>query len=271
MVAAAVALTLTTLFLNFPEALLGTIAVVMFWCFYLIASGKPRLLPMLLLLYLVIIPVVALDSPSGAFFIAIALVQSFVMAIFIVWTVYLFWPAIKLPATNAAVAQSATLPSPATAALLSTAVLLPLMLLFLVFSLSYALPVLVSTLLVLSRLTMTSSQQHAMALLAGNLEGGIVGLIIYVLLAVAPSLVTLTLLMMLAGLWFGTRITAGGTRAVMAFIACNTMVIVLSSSLLQGQGTLQLWITRLFYIFAAAAFSVGMMSLLWPSTKQQKN
>jgi maltodextrin utilization protein YvdJ len=57
----------------------------------------------------------------------------------------------------------------------------------------------------------------------------------------------------------------------MAFIACNTMVIVLSSSLLQGQGTLQLWITRLFYIFSAAAFSVGMMSLLWPSNKQQKN
>jgi len=259
LLAAAVVLLLCAALLDMPIIFLGALALLLVLCFLWIAQGRPRLPALLMLLYAVIVPVIALDTAGGALALTSALVGSFMVAIVITWLVYLPWPAAR-PAAAPGVARA--VPSPARAALLGAAILLALMTVFLSFGLSQALPALVSTMLVLSRLDMSTGRQQAVALVAGNLQGGVAALVVYSLLSLNPSLLTLALLVLLAGLWFGGRI-AQGAQAGVAFIACNTLLIVLGSGLAQNGDTLLGWINRLMYIVAAAGFSMGMMSLLW--------
>jgi hypothetical protein len=257
--AAAIVLLVTAALIAFPVLFSGALGLIFFACFLRIARGRPRAVPMLALLYLVVVPVVAQSSPSGAVDAAFTLAKSFTLAIFIVWVVYLLWPSAP-PVPGAAPIPAA--PRPAAAALLAAALLLSMMLLFLALELAHALPALVSTLLILSRLSHTGEKRFARALMAGNLVGGLTAVVVFATLAVNLSLLTLALLTLLVGLAFGAPIAAGGPGRATALVGANTMVILLSAGLQPGQDTFWSWITRLAYIVVAAAFAVGAMSLL---------
>jgi hypothetical protein len=107
-----------------------------------------------------------------------------------------------------------------------------------------------------SRLEEEASRRQARALLAGNVAGGLVGIILFVALAANPSLVTLTGLLVLAGLFFAKRVRSGGDAGEVAYAACVTMLIILGAGLSE-QETLSSWVTRLSYLLLAAGFSVG--------------
>jgi len=64
-------------------------------------------------------------------------------------------------------------------------------------------------------------------------------------------------------LGFGQRIVAGGPAAAVAVIACNAMLIILSSAIASGPSSLSLWLIRVFQFALAGAFAVGMMHLVW--------
>jgi hypothetical protein len=148
-------------------------------------------------------------------------------------------------------------------ALLSTAVVVPLMLFYLLFGLADALPVMIATVMLVANFDLQRSRMHALGMIVGNLAGGLLGLFLHTVLLTMPTLLFLGLLLFVVLLWFGQRIVAGGPTASVALIACNTMLIILSSAIASDTGSLSLWLTRLLQFMLAAAFAVGMMNLIW--------
>ncbi len=138
------------------------------------------------------------------------------------------------------------------------------MLVYLMFGLTDALPVLIGSMMIVANLDFRSGRRQAVALALGNAAGGIASLALFLLLVLNPSVVTLTLILLVAALAFGWRITAGDPMAAVVLVAFNAMMIVFSSSLVSDNGTFSIWVTRLTQFLIAGAFAIGMMALLWP-------
>jgi hypothetical protein len=245
----------------------GIAALVVFRTLYAIAGGLSGVAPLFLLICVTAIPVVALESPPSASSFACALVRATGVAIVIIWIAHLLWPRALAPRPAA---SAVPLPPDLRlkSALLGTAVLAPLMLVYLMFGLADALPVLIATTMIVMNLDFRRGRMQAVALVAGNVGGGVVALIVFMLLTVQPSIVALTLLVALTALAFGWRISAGDAMAPVVLVACNATLIVLSSSLVSGQGTFDVWMTRLMQFVMAGVFAIGMMALLWPRSGQ---
>ena len=148
-------------------------------------------------------------------------------------------------------------------ALLATAVVVPLMLVYLLFGLADALPVIVTTVMLVVNFDMQRSRVHAWVMILGNFAGGLLGLLMHAVLLTTPSLPFLAVLLFLVLLGFGQRIAAGGPAAAVALITCNAMLIIFGSAIASGPGSLSVWLARLFQFALAGAFAVGMMNLLW--------
>jgi hypothetical protein len=139
------------------------------------------------------------------------------------------------------------------------------------FGITNALPVLVATTMIMVNLDFARGRLQALGLVAGNLAGGFVALLLFLLVAVEPSLVSLTLLVLLTTLVYGWRISAGDPLAAVFLVACNATLIVFGSSLMTDQGTVSVWVTRLTQFVIAGAFTIGMMTLLWPVNRPDTN
>jgi Protein of unknown function (DUF2955) len=263
--AAFISMLLSTALVRSPLILFGVAAVVVFRSLYAIAEGRSPVAPLLLLICLTTMPVIALQSSAIAAAFAYALVRATCLAVLIVWISYLLWPRVRPPRPAAKVAP---LPPDLRlrSALLGTAILTPLMLLYLMFGIADALPVLVATTMIVVNLDFHRGRMQAVALVAGNVGGGIAALVLILLLAMQPSLLALTLLTTLMALAFGWRTSAGDALAPVFLVACNATLIVFTSTLLTDQGTLDVWVTRLTQFVVAGAFAVGMMTLLWPAS-----
>ena len=99
--------------------------------------------------------------------------------------------------------------------------------------------------------------------MVGNLVGGVVGYVVYLLLQVSPSLATLGVLTFLAWMIFAVRMQQGGPAVPIYMIACNAALVILSSSIASGGDASGILMTRLFQFSIACAFAVGMMILIW--------
>jgi hypothetical protein len=238
-----------------------------FRALYAVAAGGPRVAALFLLICVTTLPVVALESPAAAGSFAYALVRATWFAILVIWTAYLIWPRVAPPrpaATPTPLSPDAKLRS----ALLGTTVLTPLMLVYLMFGISDALPVLVATAMIVMNLDFRRGRLQALAMVAGNLGGGIVALVLFILLTAQPSIISFTLLTALTALAYGWRISAGDPLAPVVVVACNATLIVFSSSLVSDQGTFAVWITRLMQFVIAGVFTIGTMTLFWPIKEQ---
>lgn len=255
---------LSALMRGTPFVLFGLIGVCLFVCFHGMLSGKPKLPGMLLLICLATIPVLVMVAPAHASVLPTALIRSMALAVLVIWAVYVPWPLPPAPPVAAAApVANPNAASTVTVALLSTAVVLPLMLVYLMFGLADALPVLVATVLLVVNFDLRRSGMHAVAMVLGNLIGGLIGLVLHTLLLTTPTLPFLALLLFPVMLGFGQRILAGGPTGAVALIACNGMLIILGSAIASGPGSLSLWLTRLFQFALAGAFATWMMSLVW--------
>lgn len=264
---ALIALLLSTALLPTPPLLFGAAAFVVFRTLYAVAAGRPRVAPLFLLICVTTLPVVALESPWIAGSFAYALVRATCFAILVVWTAHLLWPRTRPPRPAA---SPVPLPPDARlkSALLGTAVLTPLMLLYLMFGLVNALPVIVATTMIVMNLDFRQGRMQALALVIGNVGGGLVALVLFIFLTMQPSIISLTLITALTALAYGWRSSAGDAMAPVFVVACNATFIVFSSSLMSDTGTFDFWITRLTQFVIAGAFAIGMMALLWPIKEQ---
>jgi hypothetical protein len=105
-------------------------------------------------------------------------------------------------------------------------------------------------------------------MMVGNFIGGMIGFTAFLLLGMAPSLVTLALITFLIAAAFAIRIDKGGPAAAVALITCNSTLIILSTAIANPSSSSGVWLTRLVQFAFACLFAIGMMSLVWRKKPQ---
>ena len=124
--------------------------------------------------------------------------------------------------------------SPAAAAALGTVIVLPLMLAYMLFGLIDAIPVLLTTVLLVAKMEEERGAASGWAKLIGNFLGGFVAVAAYYFLALAPSLVSLALITFIIGFGFAVQIAKGGVRGGNALLAYNATMVIFGLALAEG-------------------------------------
>ena len=130
-----------------------------------------------------------------------------------------------------------------------------------------AIPVLLTTVLLVAKMEEERSAASGWAKLIGNFLGGFVAVAAYYFLALAPSLVSLALITFIIGIGFAVQIAKGGVRGGNALLAYNATMVIFGLALLKGPSNSGTWGARVVQFTIACTFAVGMMALLWPRRK----
>ena len=252
---------LTTLLSQVPSLLFGVIGLVMFLALAGLAQAKAQLPLTLLLMCISVVPVVTLTLAEYAGIFSGLLVRAMALAVIFTWIAFAIWP---LPSPQSPAPPAPPLKSPAAAAALGTAIVLPLMLAYMLFGLTDAIPVLLTTVLLVAKMEEERGAAAGLAKLIGNFLGGFVAVAAYYLLALAPSLVSLALITFIIGVGFALQIAKGGVRGGNALLAYNATMVIFGLALLKGPANSGAWGARVVQFAIAVTFAVGMMRLLWP-------
>jgi hypothetical protein len=244
-----------------PHLLFGVIGLVMFVAFAGIAQAKGQLPLTLLAVSFTVVPLGTLTTSESTGLLATLLTRGMALGVIFTWIAYAIWP---LSSPKAPDPPAPPLQSPAAAAVLGTAIVLPLMLIYLLFGLTDAIPVLLTTVLIVAKMEEERGAASGWAKLVGNFMGGIVAVVAYYALQIAPSLVTLALITFLIGIGFALQIVKGGVRGGNALLAYNATIVILNLAILKGPGNSGVWGARIVQFGIACAFAIGMMRLLWP-------
>jgi hypothetical protein len=263
-VSAGLAFVVSSLLLGTPSVLFGVIGIIVFGALYTMAKGKAALPMTLLLMCFSTVPVVAMVVPAYADVLPAALTRGMIVAVLTVWLVHAVWPEV-LPPTPPP--KPAALAAPLTMALLGTAIIMPLVLVYLLFGLTDAMPVLITTVLLVATFEVEQGATVGMTRVVGNLVGGFIGLAAYLLLGIAPSLAVLGLLVFLIAVITGPYVFRGGTTGATGLMTCNSALIILGLAMLNPDSSAGLWGTRLLLFTLAWLFAVGMMVLFLPRQK----
>jgi Protein of unknown function (DUF2955) len=257
---------LTTLLSQVPSLLFGVIGLVMFLALAGLAQAKAQLPLTFLLMCISVVPVVTLTISEYAGIFSGLLVRAMALAVIFTWIAFAIWP---LPSPKAPDPPATPLESPAAAAALGTAIVLPLMLAYMLFGLIDAIPVLLTTVLLVAKMEEERGAASGWAKLIGNFLGGFVAVAAYYLLALAPSLVSLALITFIIGFGFAVHIAKGGVRGGNALLAYNATMVIFGLALLKGPSNSGTWGARVVQFAIATIFAVGMMRLLWPRLKRR--
>lgn len=258
--AALVGFLLSSLLRGSPQVLVGVIAVVLFLTFATMAQGRAKLPATLLLISISTVPIIAMIAPAQAGVLPIAMVRSMAAAVLVLWCMYALWPQIV---ARAAPPAAAPVDSPLKTATVGTAVVMPVMLVYLLFGMADALPVLVTVVMLVTTFDPRQGGMQGLGMILGNLIGGLIGLFAFLMLAMAPSLPTLAVITFLIATAFAIRIDRGGTGAAIALVTCNSTLIILSTAIADPSSSSGIWITRLAQFAIAGLYAIGMMSLVW--------
>jgi hypothetical protein len=259
-VLASLSFMLPALFQQTPFILVGLIGIILFVGFAALAHGKGQLPVLLLLICFATIPIFTLIAPQQAGMLPKAYARGMALAVGGILVVQAIW---VRPPKAAPAPATIDFASPMARAAVGTAIILPLMLVYLMFGITDALPVLITTTLLVSSFDPRRGAMQGVAMLIGNFVGGVIAIIAYYVLQVAPSLTMLALITFLISLAFAQRIERGGPAAAVALVTFNQALIILSLAILQGPANSGLWLTRLFQFALAVAFALAVMMLVW--------
>ena len=260
------AFALSSLLRDAPLVLFGSIGVIIFICFSLIASGRAFLPLLLVLICFSTIPVVTMVSPEQGGALPLAFVRGMVLTVAIMSLAYALWPRTAL---KASAAPAPSLAAPLAVAVAGTAIVLPLMLIFLMYGLTDALPVLITTVVIVLNFDPKRGLSQSLAMMVGNFIGGTIAVSCYAVLQIAPSLTSLTLITLVMTMLFARGIHRGGARAAVALVTLNQTIVMLSLSLMPASSP-GIWLSRLLEFAIACTFAISMMMLLLPRADAQR-
>lgn len=258
---------LTTWLSQVPELLFGIIGLVMFLAFAGLAQAKGQLPLTLLLICFTVVPVITLTVSEFAGLFPSILVRAMALGIVFTWVTFAIWP---LPSPKKPDPGTPPLENPVFAAALGAAIVMPVMLIYLMFGLTDAIPVLLTTVLLVAKMEEERGTASGVAKLLGNFLGGFVAVAAYYLLEVAPSLAALALITFMVGAGFGSVIVKGGPRGGAALVAYNATMVIFGLALLKGPANSGTWGARVVQFTIACSFAVGMMTLLLPLTRGRR-
>lgn len=211
-----------------------------FWCFYYSASGGSPILGAFLTMGLAIVAAIGSDSIDAVIAVDKALTINAIIAIALLWMAYVLVP--EKPMEQGSKAKPKT-ESPSReesirSAWRSTAIVLPVIVFFLFYagSASY-LVVMIKVASMGQQAENDKTKAVGSSLLMSTLIGGIGAIIIWNLMSVWPSLIFLTLLVILSGLIMGRKIFQGQGMAAGAGVwsyAFLTMLVIVVPAVLDG-------------------------------------
>lgn len=257
---------LTTLLSQSPHLLFGVISLVMFLAFAGLAQAKAQLPLTLVLMCMAVIPVVTLTLSQYAGVFPGLMVRSMALAVIFAWIGFALFP---LPSPKMPDPPADALANPVAAAALGTAIVIPVMLVYLLFGLTDAIPVLLTTVLLVAKMEEERGAAAGWAKLTGNFLGGFIAVVAYYALQIAPTLASLALITFIVGFGFAQVIVKGGVRGGNALLAYNATMVIFGLALLKGPANSGTWAARVVQFGIAVLFAVGMMSLLWPRLKRR--
>ena len=255
------AYSLSSLLLQTPLVLFGTIALILLLCFANLARGGQFLPILLILICFSTVPIVTMMVPQQAGALPLSLVRGMLVEVVATWGVQTIWP-LRSPASPQG--EKAAFEFPNAMALTSVAIVLPLMLLFLMYGITDAFPVLITTVVLVISFDVKQSGMQGLAMVFGNFVGGLVAVLCFSTLQLAPSLPVLALITFFLAMLFAVPIERGGPAGGVSLVTFNQAIVLLSLALVPGGSSTGLWMTRLIQFGIAAVFAVGMMSLLFP-------
>jgi hypothetical protein len=251
-----------------PHILFGVIGLVLFLAFYVLAQAKAQLPLTLMLICVAIIPVLTLTQPDLALRMCEVLTRAMALAVINTWVMHAIWPRIvKIPMG----APQDAVYAPAATAAIGTFIVLPVMLVYWLFGLTDAIPVLLQVVLLVAKMEEERSKATATAKLITNFLGGFVGLAAYLVLGIAPSLASFALIVFILSAWFGYQISKGGLAGSNAELGFNATMIIFGIFVLKGDANAGAWTARIVQFGIGCSFAVGMMALLWPRLKKFRN
>ena len=252
---------LTALLHETPVVLFGAIGLILLYCFSHLAKGRGFLPILLVLIAFSTVPIVTMMAPQQAGSLAFAFARGMAVAVAAVWIVHAVWPKLAPPAPPPAKAVS---DYPTAMAVTGTAIVMPLMLAYLMYGITDALPVLITTVVLVINFDPKRSAVQGAAMMFGNIVGGLVAFVSYSLLQIAPSLTGLALIAFLVALLFAVPVERGGPAGAVGLVTFNQAIVLFSLDLAPGGSNAGLWLTRVVQFGIACTFAVGMMSLLFP-------
>lgn len=240
-----VPLWLTTWFLLPPlthQPMVGMLLLIAacFWCFYYSASGGSPILGAFLTMGLAIVAAIGSDSVDAVIAVNKALTLNAIIAVVFFWLAYVLIPEKPMEAGSRPKpeVQPPTREQAIRSAWRSTAIVLPVIVFFLFYagSSSY-LVVMIKVASMGQQAENDKTRAVGRSLLMSTLIGGIGAVIIWNLMSVMPSLIFLTLLVVLAGLIMGRRIFEGQGMAAGADVwsyAFLTMLVIVMPAVLDS-------------------------------------
>ena len=257
---------LTTYLNQTPTLLFGAIALILFMIFAGLAQAKAQLPLTLLLICITVVPVITLTMAQYAGVFPSLLTRAMALAIAFTWLAYAIWP---LPSPKPADPPAPPSEAPVATALLGTVIVLPVMLVYLLYGWTDAIPVLITTALTVAKMEEARGAASAWAKLLGNFLGGFIAIAAYYVLAIAPSLASLSLISFIIGFGFAQQVVKGGVRGGNALIAYNSTMVIFGLALLKGSSNSGTWGARVVQFAIACTFAVGMIYLLLPRTRRR--
>ena len=236
------------------------ISLLIFLEFLLLARDQAVGAASIFLITTAVVPLLAMESTSVAYGFIYSLIAGSALAVLLTFAAHAFFPVRMQPEPVSSLAREERAAVPL--ALANTAALMSVVIYFMLTASSVSI-VMVITVISILRQPTSLGGGTGVALIMGNLAGGLAATAAYLVVTLLPSPVFLLLVVLLFGLIFGDRIARGGEWASIYTVALMTFLIVLGlglSPLPQDSGTL--FIARVFDVMVAAVYAIGMASLL---------
>lgn len=265
----AFALLLILPLLNYPLAAMIFLTLSLFWIFYIGQRGQSPFVVMMLLLAATLVPVLGLETVELSFEVASGLARSGLLAVCFTWLAFALVPVASAPDEPKAALPRNAPPSDGAGELrsawASTLVVSPLLLASLVFGLTDYVLVLVFVTLLSVQPDLTRGIAGGLGLVAGNLLGGAIAIVIYELLTVLPNLLFLSLLVALVCIALGRRMLAGGTVGAICGTALTTVLLIIGMTVAPiGPEADAKFLNRIVQVVAAAVYIAAAFVLIDP-------
>ena len=231
--------------------------------FYAQCSGAPPILILWLLLAILVLPMVAVQSPDIAVLVSRALFVGAAASLIAAWVAYAIFPETRsAPKVAAEDKPLASARERLGQALERMVVVYPLFVLFHLFEWSGALLVLIFVALLSIQPGFAENFKGGIAMILGNTMGGLAAIAGFNALTVVPELSFLLLLCFLGGLLFGSRLTGGSKFAPLFGMAYSTMLLILGSTTTgEGEAGSAAYM-RILQIMIAVVYVVTAFGLL---------
>lgn len=262
-VAFALGLLFTLLVLRYPLVYVLALGLMLFHIYYLANRGGPFVLVLMCLLAVLLLPLMATQHPALAVVVALYFAWSAVLAILLVLLAHGLFPD---PASERSVSaragfQSGYSSKAASAALKSTAAILPLAALFIAFSLTDQMLIMIFAAIFSLSPELTKGRTAALKSLSSTLIGGVAAVVFFYLIVAVPEFHFFIMLMFFTTLFFAAGIFSDHPLAKYLPSAVTALLILLGTSMGEGASLTDKYIVRVLLIGGAALYVVGALSV----------